>query len=79
MALGVQRPTVPVDVDRLTEVQDERLCAVIETVAALAFAGIPPPTGGTAEELTAVRQANAQLAQRREAIMGMDAVREMGC
>jgi hypothetical protein len=79
VALGVWRPPAPVDVDRLTEVQDRRVCAVIETLAALAFAGVPPPSGGTTEEISAVQQVNAQLAQRRETIMGMTAVREMGC
>jgi hypothetical protein len=63
----------------MAQVQDERLCAIVETLAALAFVGIPPPAGGTPEEISAVQQVNAQLAQRRATIMGMDAVREMGC
>jgi hypothetical protein len=79
VALGVWRPPAPVDVDRLAQVQDERVCALVETLAALTFEGIAPPMNGTPEDYAAVQRANAQLAQRRESIMGLSGLREMGC
>lgn len=78
MALGVWRPAPPVDVDRLTQAQDERMCAALDTIAALAFQGITLPPDPTAEDVRAVRDANTQLAQMAEQVRGIRATRE-GC
>lgn len=77
MALGVWRPPAPVDVDRFTQVQDDRLCIVLDAIAALAFQGITPPTDPTAEDIRAVRDANAQLGQLAEQVRGLRATREV--
>lgn len=55
------------------------VCAVLEAVVALLGEGLAILPDASAEEADARRQVNAQLAQRREAIMGLSAVREMGC
>ncbi len=52
---------------------------MLEALVILLGEGVPPPPNGTPEQIEAVRQANAVLAQRREAIMGLSAAREMGC
>ncbi len=59
--------------------QDRRLCQVIETVLALAGEGVPPPQNPTPAEVQATQRMNAELAQRRETIMGLDMVRELDC
>lgn len=55
------------------------LCPVIEVVLALMLEGVPPEPGATEEQVGEVRRVNAQLAQRRETIMGLPMLREMGC
>jgi histidine ammonia-lyase len=77
VALGVYRPPPPVDVDRLAQVQDERLCVVLDTIAALAFQGITLPPDPTTEDIRAVRDANTQLAQLAEQVRGLLATREV--
>ncbi len=56
-----------------------QMCPVLEALVVLLGEGLPPPVGGTPEQIEATLQANALLAQRREAIMGLTATREMGC
>ncbi len=75
--MGLCRPPSPVDVDRLTQVQDDRLCIVLDAIAALAFQGITPPADPTAEDIRAVRDANTQLAQLAEQVRGLRATREV--
>lgn len=77
MALGVWRPAASVDVDRMAQVQDERMCVVLDTIAALAFQGITLPTDPTTEDMRAVRDANAQLAQLAEQVRGLRATKEV--
>lgn len=77
VALGVWRPAPAVDVDRLAQVQDERLCVVLDTIAALAFQGITPPLDPTAEDIRAVKYANTQLAQLAEQVRGLRATKEV--
>jgi hypothetical protein len=77
VAMGVQRPPPPVDVDRLTQAQDERLCDVLDAIAAFAFQGITPPPDPTAEDMRAVVAANTQLAQLAERVRGLRSTREV--
>lgn len=83
MALGVYRPPPPVDVDRLTQAQDERVCAFVDALIDVAFVGMSPPAGtgpdsGT-EDFAATMRINARLAQMGETLRASDMVREMGC
>lgn len=77
MALGVWRPAPSVDVDRLAQVQDQRMCVVLDTIAALAFQGITPPEDPTTEDIRAVRDVNTQLAKLAEQVRGLRATREV--
>lgn len=77
VALGVCRPPPPVDVDRLSQTQDDRMCVVLDAITALAFQGIPPPPDPTTEDVRAVRYVNAQLGQLAEQVRGMRATREV--
>lgn len=79
VALGVWRPPAPVDVDRLAQVQDYRVCIAIDAIMALAYQGVSPPIDASPEEMAAVRTVNAELAQLREQVRGLPSVREMGC
>ncbi len=72
MALGVWRPPSPVDVDRLSQVQDERVCSFLNAIVTLAFVGISPPIDPTPEDMMATQRANAQLAQVREHVRSLD-------
>jgi hypothetical protein len=67
----------PVEVPKAAE--PSQVCVVVEAVVALMFVGLPPPVDATPEQTLAVQQVNALLAQRRETIMGLDVVKEMGC
>lgn len=78
VALGVWRPEPPpLDVERFSQVQDERMCVVLDTIAALAFQGITPPADPTTEDMRAVIHANTQLAQLAEQVRGLRATREV--
>jgi hypothetical protein len=79
MALGVWHPPAPVDVDRLTEAQDRRVCALVDSLLAAAFLGVSPPPDATPEDFRAVQRVNAQLAQLREQMKSLDVVKELGC
>jgi hypothetical protein len=79
VALGVRRPPPPVDVDSLTAAQDRRVCVVLDAVVAFATQGLAPPVDASPEELAAVRNVNADLAQMREVVQGLPSVRELGC
>lgn len=69
----------PVDVAPLVEAQDRRVCVVLDAVTAFAFQGLAPPVDASPEELAAVRNVNADLAQMREMVQGLPSVRELGC
>jgi hypothetical protein len=77
LALGLYRPAAEVDVDRLTQAQDRRVCVMLDTIAAIAFQGITLPPDPTAEDVRAVRDANTQLAQLAEQVQGLRATREV--
>ena len=72
VALGLCRPPVEVDLGGTAPAQDERVCAFLDAIAALAFVGISPPPDSTPEDVIAVRRANAQLAQVREHLRSLD-------
>lgn len=59
--------------------QPVQFCAALEATIALMLDGIPPLPGSTPEQVEEVRRVNATLAQRRETIMGLPMLREMGC
>lgn len=77
MALGVWRPPPPVDVDRLTEAQDQRVCVLASAVIDVALVGLSPPANSTPADMDAVSRVNVQLAQMSETLR--QSVREMGC
>lgn len=69
----------PVDVAPLAAAQDHRVCVVLDAVMAMAFQGVAPPVDASPEEMAAVRNVNADLAQMREQVQGLPSVRELGC
>jgi hypothetical protein len=73
------RPPPPVDVDRLTQVQDERLCLLVDAILDMAFVGVSPPPDASPEAFDATVRINGRLAQMRETLRGSEMVREMGC
>ena len=77
--MGVWRPPAPVDVDRLAQVQDERVCLFVDALLDVALVGISPPPNGTAEDFAATVRINARLAQMGETLRTSNMVREMGC
>ncbi len=79
MALGVWRPPAPVDVDRLTQVQDRRVCLFVDAILDVAFVGVSPPPDATPEDFAATVRINGRLSQMRETLRGSEMVREMGC
>ena len=79
LALGLCRPPPPVDVDRLTSAQDQRVCIALDAIVAFAYQGISPPIDASPEEMAAVHTVNAELAQLREQVRGLPSVKEMGC
>lgn len=79
VALGVSRPSPPVDVDSLTAAQDRRVCVVLDALVSFATQGVTPTVDASPEELSAVRSVNAELAQLKEQIRGLPNVRELGC
>lgn len=79
LALGVYRPPPPVDVDRLTQVQDERVCAFVDALLDVAFVGVSPPPDSTPEDFAATVRINTRLAQMGETLRTSDMVRKMGC
>ncbi len=79
MALGVYRPPSPVDVDRMAQVQDERMCRFVDAILDVAFIGVSPPPVASSEDFDATMRINGRLAQMRETLRASDMVREMGC
>ncbi len=79
MALGVLRPPAPVDVDRLSEVQDRRVCLFVDAILDVAFIGVSPPPDASPADFDATVRINARLAQMRDTLRGSAMVREMGC
>jgi hypothetical protein len=79
VALGVWRPAAPVDVDRLAQVQDRRMCVALDAILDVAFVGISPPPDASPEDFAATVRINARLAQMRETLRASEMVREMGC
>ena len=77
VALGLWRPAAEVDVDRLSQGQDARVCSFMDAIAALALVGISPPPDPTPEDVAAVHRVNAQLAQVREHLRSLDGME--GC
>lgn len=79
LALGVWRPAAPVDVDRLTQMQDQRVCLFVDALLDVALVGVSPPPDSTPEDFRATVRVNTRLAQMRETLRGSEMVREMGC
>lgn len=55
------------------------MCALVDSLLAVAFLGVSPPSDATPEDFAAVRQVNTRLAQLREQMQGLDVVKELGC
>lgn len=55
------------------------MCAVLDVLVAFATQGLAPTIDASPEELDAVRNVNADLADLREQIRELPSVREMGC
>jgi hypothetical protein len=79
VALGVWRPAAPVDVDRMAQVQDERVCLFVDAFLSVALVGISPPPDASPEDFIATVRINARLAQMGETLRASEMVREMGC
>lgn len=79
MALGLCRPPPPVDVDRLSQTENRRVCAFIDGFLDVALIGISPPPDASPEDFAATVRINARLAQMGETLRGSEMVREMGC
>lgn len=77
MALGLYRPPAPVDVDRLTQAQDQRVCALVESFLDVALVGISAPSDPTPEDFAATVRINDALARMGETLR--QSTREMGC
>lgn len=70
------RPTPPARI--VVEQSGGTVCVLIEAIVTLMSEGVPP-AGPSVEQTEAARQFNAQLAQRRENIMGLPSLRGIGC
>lgn len=77
MVLGVCRPTPPVDVDRLTQAQDRRVCALVESFLDVALVGISAPSDPSPEDFAATVRINDALSRMGETLR--QSAREMGC
>lgn len=71
--MGLCRPPAEVDVGSFTAVQDQRVCVLLDAIAALAFQGITPPADPTPEDVRATQDANARMAQLAEQVQGLRA------
>jgi hypothetical protein len=79
LALALCRPPVEVDVGSAEEGEDARVCALVDSLLAVAFLGVSPPSDATPEDFRATQRVNAELAQLREQMQSLDVVRELGC
>ncbi len=79
VVVGVRRPPSPVDIERLTEAQDRRVCVLVDAFLSLAVVGVSPPADATPEDFAATVRVNASLALIGETLRRSEIVREMGC
>lgn len=79
MVLGLYRPPVEVGPGGAQEEANRRVCALADSLIAVAFLGVSPPPDATPEDFRAVQRVNAQLAQLREQMQSLDIVKELGC